>query len=301
MFIYPILFAIMKNRRYSDYILLLTTIKKMFADSCVGELSPTAVHTDGELSAIKAYKLMFNCPIKLCVVHFFRNWDSHLDDCVGKTNTKNKIIQTIRVMFRGAIYMEMEKNEIRQRLIRYATELTDHIQSYLQTGTRKFITYVCKNYFDQKALFPPADWNFQHDILQKTITDQTNNVSESVNRQFKANLDHGFKTFHKATAGINKFKTKYYQKFVRKHQKGKFNRRKAKTVRNEQTAAQLLFEYTSLSTDKQVEYLPNYCIKLALKQANGDTKKEELALHLLPIIEIEKNAHPFINNNNLNV
>ena len=111
-------------------------------------------------------------------------------------------------------------------------------------------------------------------------------MSESVNRQFKANFDHGFKTFHKATAGINKFKTKYYQKYVRKHQKGQFNRRRAKTVRNEQTAAQLLFEYTSLSTDKQVEYLPNFCIKLALKQANGDTKKEELALQFRRILGI---------------
>ena len=39
--------------------------------------------------------------------------------------------------------MEMEKIEIRQRLVSFATESTDHIPSELQTDARKFITYVC--------------------------------------------------------------------------------------------------------------------------------------------------------------
>ena len=72
-------------------------------------------------------------------------------------------------------------------------------------------------------------WDYNTEILDKGIFDITNNVSESVNRVFKSSFDHGFKTFHKTTAGINTFKSKYYQMYVRKIPK-QFNRCRLKTI-----------------------------------------------------------------------
>jgi len=238
----------MKNRREKDYIVLLTKISALFKEKYGSDLNPAAIHTDGETGAINGFKKVFgkDTPIKLCIVHFYRNWDKHLEEEIGKKFIKNKIVQLIRMTFKGCVYFQMSDG-IRKRLIAFTTEVAEKLDGTTKSGILTYITYLKNNYLKKDAQFNSTMWDYNMEILDKGIFDMTNNVSESVNRVFKSSFDHGFKTFHKATAGINTFKSKYYQMYVRKVPKKKFNRRRLKTIRNEDTATQLLHEFSKLS------------------------------------------------------
>ena len=273
----------MQRREKKHYIQLLKKLNEMHRELYGCELEPLSIHTDGELAAIRAFEeVYFTAEIKLCTVHFFRAWDSQLEDLMGKTYKTNKIVCTIRTIIRGCVYIE-HTEVIRNRLVGFIGDLAKELKGNLKTQMRKYIKYLVTNYFGLKARYPHKWWNYQKDVLNGN-NNMSNNAAESQNRQFKTTFNYGHKDFHKAVGGIQKYKSKCRRKYAEKVDGNCLNRVRRKTRIRHQTAAQLLAEFVALPDEKKILYLPNYCIKLALKHPNADTRLPEIATELCTLI-----------------
>ena len=92
-------------------------------------------------------------------------------------------------------------------------ELLTIIPADQQLNFENFINYLCKNYFNEDALFPPKYWNYNDQIMATRKIDLTTNPLERINRKLKDICSTGHIFFHKCCQSLHKFKSDYIKDY----------------------------------------------------------------------------------------
>jgi len=159
---FPLVYALMPNRRQQTYERLFTHVKQLVLDTTGQHLTPIAVQTDFEMPAMNALRECFdNVVIKGCFFHYAQAiW--------RKTQTL------------GLATLYMEDNVVKQWVQRAAALALLPMEAVQDTwldamnespdlpNAEQFNDYVVSTWVDDEALFHFTTWN-HHDTIQTTI------------------------------------------------------------------------------------------------------------------------------------
>lgn len=187
-FVFPLLYALLPNKRRQTYQLLFTTIAQKWPT-----LQPNSLSIDFEIAAFQEAQSAFpNAQIFGCLFHLVRNMKKKLTDeqLLGRYNTDAEFALQARMIVATAFVPITSIDTALDVLNDVQTGLDRQLQPVVDWLEDNYVGRLNRNGTRRNPIFPPRMWS----MYERTINGlhRTNNHAEAAHRRLQSvlQMDH---------------------------------------------------------------------------------------------------------------